>query len=76
MTRRPIVLANEAEGEARKAIVWYEACHRRVADLFEAQVLAALVPALPAASAGHRRRARRCQAAPRCQGDGFRQAPG
>ncbi|WP_437319543.1 type II toxin-antitoxin system RelE/ParE family toxin [Sorangium sp. So ce385] len=42
MTRRPVVLANEAESEARDAFLWYEARDPRVADRFEAQVLAAL----------------------------------
>ncbi|WP_437994134.1 type II toxin-antitoxin system RelE/ParE family toxin [Sorangium sp. So ce145] len=39
MPRRPVVLATEAEREAREAFLWYAARDPRVADRFEAQVL-------------------------------------
>jgi plasmid stabilization system protein ParE len=39
--RRPVVLATEAEREAHEAFLWYAARDPRVADRFEAQVLAA-----------------------------------
>ncbi|WP_437337320.1 type II toxin-antitoxin system RelE/ParE family toxin [Sorangium sp. So ce394] len=52
MTRRPVVLANEAESEARDAFLWYEERDPRVADRFAAQVLAALDRIAEAAEQG------------------------
>ena len=42
MSQRPVLLAPEAEEEAREAFLWYEARDLRVAQRFEVQLVAAL----------------------------------